>query len=125
MKTFLILGGIFVVIFACLVPLNRDLREYDTQKNGQLITAVVVDVPSCIGARVQHFIKFRFDSKIYSKRIGAPCDQYKVGQTLKLKHTPGTDLFLYVNETKESEFVSTGLLVVAGILFIIMGIKKK
>lgn len=125
MKTFLITGGIFITIFVCLVPLKRDIAEYDTQKNGELITAVITDVPNCIGMKVKHFIKFRFDNTVYSKKIGAPCDQYKIGQTIKLKHTPGTDLFLYVNETKESDFISTGLLTLTGLAFIIIGFKKK
>ncbi|MGZ4012112.1 MAG: hypothetical protein ACXVLF_14225 [Flavisolibacter sp.] len=125
MKAFLIIGGIFIIIFLCIVPLKRDIAEYYTHRNGELITAVITDVPNCIGTKVKHFIKFRFDNSIYSKIIGAPCDQYKVGQEIQLKHTPGTDLFLYVNETKESELISTGLLAVAGLAFIVIGFKKK
>ncbi|MGN6399764.1 MAG: hypothetical protein ACTHMD_04885 [Flavisolibacter sp.] len=125
MKIFLIIGGIFIIIFICFVPLKRDIAEYNTQKNGELITGVITDVPNCIGTKVKQFIKFRFSNSIYSKRIGAPCEQYKIGQKIQLKHTPGTDLFLYVNETKEREFISTGLLAVAGLAFIVIGFKKK
>lgn len=125
MKTFLILGGIFIIIFVCLIPLRRDIAEYNTQKNGELISAIITDVPNCIGAKTKHFIKFQFDNNIYSKGIGAPCDQYKVGQTIQLKHRRGTDLFLYVDETKESEFISTAFLAIAGLAFIVIGIRRK
>ncbi len=125
MKKLLIIGGFFIIAFICLVPLRRDIAEYDTQKNGEIVVATIIDVPNCIGAKIRHQIKFMYDNEVFSKRIGAPCEQYKVGDSIRLKHTPGTNLFLYENETKEKEFISTGLLALAGITFIIIGFRRR
>ena len=125
MKLGLILGGVFIIVFICIVPLKRDIDEYNVQKTGIEVDAIITDVPNCFGTKVKHFLKFKFENSIYSKRVGAPCDQYKRGQVIRLKHEPGTDIFLYLNETKESEFVATAAMAIFGILLIIIGIKKK
>jgi hypothetical protein len=125
MKTFLIVGGFFIIIFVCLIPLPRDIAEYNTQRNGITVNVMITKVPNCIGTRISQYIKFRYNNEIYSKRVGAPCDEYRVGSILKLKHTPDTDIFLYENEKKEKEFVSAGLLALAGFTFIIIGFKKR
>ena len=118
MRLGLILGGIFIIVFICIVPLKRDIDEYNVQKTGQEVEAIITDVPNCIGTKVSHFLKFKFENKIYSKRVGAPCDQFKPGQVIRLKHKAGTDIFLYMNEKKESEFAATGAMAAIGILFI-------
>jgi hypothetical protein len=46
--------------------------------------------------------------------------QYKKGLILNGL----VDLFLYLNEKKEREFVSNGLLMLLGLVLIIMGVKK-
>lgn len=125
MKIFLILGGIFIVLFMCIVPVKRDIDEYHVQINGKEVEAIITKVPNCFGTKNSHFLEFKYENSIYSKRVGAPCDHYKVGQVLKLKHEPGTDIFLYVNETKESEFLASGVLAIVGIVLIVLGIKRK
>ena len=50
---------------------------------------------------------------------------HKFGETIKFKHTNGTDIFLFENENIVIEFVSTGLLALFGIIFIVIGVRRK
>ena len=125
MKPFLILGGLFLIIFVCTIPLNHHIDEYKTQKNGQLINTIITYVPNCIGTKTRHFLKFKYNGKIYSKDIGRPCEEYKIGDKLILKHIDGTTVFLYENEKIEKEFISFGILAALGLFFIFYGLKKK
>jgi hypothetical protein len=109
----------------CAIPLKHKIAEYDTQKNGQLITATIVDVPNCFGSKIRHFLKFKYNDQTYSKEIGRPCEEYKIGQALILKHTEGTDIFLYETEKIEKEFIATALLAILGLFLIIYGFKRK
>jgi hypothetical protein len=125
MKISLITGGLFIIIFICLIPLKRHIVEYDTQKNGQSIIVTITYVPNCFGSKIRHYLKFRYENKIYSKVIGKPCEEYRIGETLNLKHTKGTSIFLYENEKIETEFISFGLLTIFGLFCIIYGFKRK
>jgi hypothetical protein len=121
----LILGGLVLIIIAVL-PLRNHLSEYETQKHGEFVKAVIIAAPTCLGARIKHWVKFRYNNEIHSKTTGGKaCEDFKVGDTLTLKHTEGTDIFLYDTETVESEFVAFGLLGVMGIIFMVLGFKKK
>jgi hypothetical protein len=124
MKTSLIFGGL-LVIFIGIIPLERKIDEYSTQKTGDLVKATVIDVPNCFGAKIRHSIKIKYNDTIYYKRVGAPCDSYKIGQAIQLRHTPGTDIFLYMDEEVRSEFVAIGLLVLLGSVIIAVGFRKK
>lgn len=125
MKLFLAVGGLFIIIFVCIIPLQHKLKEYDTQKNGQVITATITYVPNCIGSKIRHFIKFNYDNKIYSKQINKPCEEYKVGEKLLLIHSAGTRIFLYENENLVKEFISVGLLALLGLFLFLYGFLKK
>lgn len=126
MKPMLIGAGLFIIIFICLIPLQRDIKEYETQKHGQLVTVTITYVPECIGAKVMHFIKFKYEGKKFDKKVGCGFgDNHKVGDSISLKHIEGTDIFLFENEKKETEFISSGLLCLFGIYCIVIGIKRK
>lgn len=126
MKTLLIIGGLFIFVFVCLIPLRRDIQEYDTQKNGKLVTVTITHVPICSGTKVKYFMKFIYDGQEFDKRVRCGfADTHKIGETIKLKHTDGTDVFLFENENKEKEFVSTGFLAVLGIAFVVIGARRK
>ena len=126
MKTLLIIGGLFLLVFVCLVPLRRDFQEYDTQKNGKLVTVTITHVPICSGTRVKYFMKFIYDRQEFDKRVGCGfSDTHKVGEIIKLRHTDGTDIFLFEKENKEIEFVSTGFLAILGIASVVIGARRK
>jgi hypothetical protein len=126
MKKLLIIGGLFMLVFICLVPLKRDIQEYNTQKNGKLVTATITHIPICSGTKVKYFMKFTYDGQEFDKRVGCGfADTHKVGETIELKHTDGTDIFLFEKEKKETEFVSTGLLAILGIAFVVIGARRK
>ena len=120
----LIYGGL-ILLFIGLVPLKRHFSEYEVQKNGEIITAIIVNVPNCFGTKIRHFLKFRYNNKIYSKTIGKPCEEYKVGETLYLKHIEGIDIFLYEDEKVEWEIASFLILAVSGLGCIIFNLKRK
>lgn len=126
MKIFIIVGGVFIIVFICLIPLKRDIIEYNTQKEGQLITATITYLPNCFGTKIRYFMKFTYAGKEFDKKVGCGfIDDHRVNETIKLKHIEGTDIFLFENEKKETEFISTGIMVLFGIFFIVYGIKRK
>lgn len=126
MKLFLILGGLFIIIFICIIPLNRDIQEYNVQKNGELVTATITYIPMCIGTKIRYFMKFTYAGQEFDKKVGcAFSDTHRVGETIKFKHIDGTDIFLFESEKIETEFIATGLLALFGIVFIIIGTRRK
>jgi hypothetical protein len=126
MKISLIIAGLFFIIFFCIIPLGRDIKEYEVQKNGELITATITYIPNCIGSKIKYFMKFTYAGQEFDKKVGCSfSDTHKIGETIKLKHTDGTDIFLFENENKETEFISTALLAILGITFIVIGARKK
>jgi hypothetical protein len=126
MKLFLIIGGLFIIIFICIIPLNRDIRKYNVQKNGELVTATITYIPICRGTKIKYFMKFTYAGQEFDKKVGCGfSDTHKVGETIKFKHTDGTDIFLFENEKTETEFISNGLLALLGIVFIVIGARRK
>ena len=125
MKRFFIVGGLLFVAMGT-IPLKHHIAEYDTQRNGEMVKGRIAGVPNCGGTtKTKRYIKFRFENEIYSKRTtGKPCREFKLGDSIVLKHTKGTDIFLYDTETVESELISFGILILTGISFIIVGVKK-
>lgn len=115
-----------MLVFVCLVPLKRDIQEYNTQKNGKLVTATITHIPICSGTKVKYFMKFTYDGQEFDKRVGCGfADTHRVGETIVLRHTDSTDIFLFENENKETEFASTGLFAILGIAFVVIGARKK
>jgi hypothetical protein len=125
MKLFLIIGGLFIIIFVCIIPLRRTFEKYNTQINGQLITATITYIPNCLGTKVRHFMKFTYSGQEFDKVVGCGfSDAHKVGDTIKLKHTDGTDIFLFETENIKTDLISTSILALVGLSFIIYGFKK-
>lgn len=126
MKPLLIIGGLFIIVFICIIPLNRDIKEYNVQKNGKLVTATMTYIPICSGTKIKYFMKFTYAGQEFDKKVGCGfADTHKVGETIKLRHIDGTNIFLFENEKKEKEFISTGLLAILGVAFIVIGVRKK
>jgi hypothetical protein len=126
MKRFYIIGGLFIIIFICLIPLNRKLQEYNVEKNSKLVTATINYIPICSGTKIKYFMKFTYAGKEFDKKVSCGfSDTHKIGDTIKLKHQEGTDIFLFENEKIEIELVSMAILSVFGIALIIVGLKQK
>lgn len=122
MKILFIFSGIFILTFVCFIPLRRHLAEYETQKNGEIVVASIIYIPNCFEHSINPLIEFSYDNKVYSKAIGKSCEEYKIGNMLQLKHTAGTDIFLYTDENLSMEFITTGLLAIFAIFLIVYGI---
>ena len=113
------------MVFVSIIPLKRDIEEYQVQKNGETIGATITYLKDCIGSKTYYFMKFAYNGQEYDKRVRCGFENtHKVGETISLKHKSGTDIFLFENENKEKEFISSGLLGLLGIFFIGFGIKK-
>lgn len=125
MKLFLIIGGLFTIVFFCIIPLNRDIQEYYVEKNGKLVTASLTYIPNCSGTKIKYYMKFIYAGKEFDKRVDCGfASRYKVGDTINLKHKEGTDIFLFECEKIVKEFISTGLLAILGTSMIFIGIRK-
>ncbi len=70
MKLFLIIGGLFMVIFICIVPLKRDIQEYNVQQTGEIIKATITYIPICIGTKSSQFMKFTYAGNEFDKSVG-------------------------------------------------------
>jgi len=126
MKPFLIIGGLFIIIFTCVIPLSRDIKEYNIQKNADIVTATITYIPHCMGTKIKHFMKFNYAGQEFDKKVGCDfAETHKVGDTIKLKHIDGSDIYLFENEKVEKEFISSGILAVLGVVFIVMGVRRK
>ena len=126
MKLFLIMGGFFIIVFICLIPLPRKISEYQVQKSGKIISATISYIPHCYGTKIKYFMRFIYNGKEFDKKVGCGFDDnHKVGDTLRLRHSEGTNIFLFETEKIEGEFISTVLLALFGIFFIIYGFKRK
>jgi hypothetical protein len=126
MKLFLIIGGLFIVIFVCIIPLRRHIEEYNIQKNGELVTASITYVPHCIGSKIRYFMRFTYREQEFEKKVGCGFSTtHKVGDTIQLKHIDGSNIFLFETEKIEKEFASAAVLAVLGITFIVIGATRK
>ena len=73
-----------------------------------------------------YFMKFTYEGKVFDKKVGCGyADTYKIGDRIQLRHIDGSDIFLFENEKVEKEFISSGILAVLGIAFIVMGVRRK
>ncbi|MFT3844075.1 MAG: hypothetical protein QM725_03405 [Lacibacter sp.] len=127
MKVFYIISGLFLVVFLCLIPFPRHIKEYDVQKNGTLVDVRIENLPgNCTGTKIKYFMKFMYSGQRLSKKISCHfAETHKVGDIIKLKHIEGTNIFLFENEKVESEIISLIILGIAGVGFIMYGVKQK
>jgi hypothetical protein len=126
MNKYLPIAGLLMLIFFCIVPLKRKMQEYDVQKNGEIVMAIIVSVPNSIGAKIHYSIKFAYAGRVFNKKTGNGVEKrYKLGDEIRLKHIDGMDIFLYEDEKIEKEFIAMAILAVVSIAFIIYGFQKK
>ena len=124
-QSFLVVGGLFIIVFICIVPLKRHIQEYNVQKNGKLVTATITYIPNFVGCRIKHFMYFTYAGRKFDKKVGCGfADTHKIGETIKFRHIYGTNIFLFENEKIEKEFISFALLAVFGIAIIAVGARK-
>ncbi|MBV4355797.1 hypothetical protein [Pinibacter aurantiacus] len=122
MKLFLIIGGLFLIIFTGLVPLPRKIQEYKTQKEGEIVETVVIRVESCVNHKA--LLIFKYNDQRYDKWIDCNID-YKKGDILRLKHLEDSDIFLFEQEDVTRQFIASGFLIVFGLIFVVKGFKYK
>lgn len=92
----------------------------------QIVNMIIVDKPySCIFSKTKHFAKFKYNGKIYSKRIGVSfCNKYRIGESVEMKYLKNYNEIMYPDEKTIYEFISMVSLSVFGLFMIFIGIKK-
>ena len=111
------------MIVVPLLSLRHKLAEYETQKNGQIINAMITRVPDCQGEEVG-FMEFRYQGQRYSKEVSCSfSDRHKRGDTIRMKHLAKTGIFLLEQEHKEGELVAIGILPIVGVISVIFSLK--
>jgi hypothetical protein len=111
------LAGITFISFA--IP---DLLErYRVEKNGALVNVVLTQVPPAKG-----FIKFEYQGKQFSTKVDNTFhDHYKVGDSLGMRHLPGSEYFLLEKERIAGHFFALGVFVLVCLMLIGKGILAK
>ncbi|MFC0878895.1 hypothetical protein ACE01N_20040 [Saccharicrinis sp. FJH2] len=126
-KRIYIITGI-VFLFFSLIGLRHDIESYKTQLTGDLITVTITYVPNCFGTKVPHHLRFEYQDngqiKEYSKQIRNNCDDFYVGQKIRMKADLDKKIFLYEKGDMRIGFYAAGLMFIFGLIMIILGIKK-
>lgn len=122
MKLFLIIGGLFLIIFTGMLPLTRKIQEYKTQREGEIVDVVVVRVEPCVNHKA--LLVFKYNNNRHDKWIGCNSD-FKNGDTLRLKHLEDSDFFLFEQEDVKGQFIAHGLLILFGLIIIVKGLNYK
>jgi hypothetical protein len=126
MRVWYVLSGLFIILFICIIPLNRHFQQYRVQTQGKIINARLTYVPHSLGCKIKYSAKFVYGGREYAKKVGCNFDEtHKVGDAIQLKHIEGADVFLFPEENITKEFIASGALAVFGIFLIIYGSKKQ
>ena len=81
MKGFLIAGGLFIIIFICIIPLPREIEEFNTERTGEMVTVTITYIPICSGTKGKHFMKFIYKGETFDKDAGCGFDEtHKLGE---------------------------------------------
>ena len=69
MKTVKNLIGVVMLIISIVIFIGKT-ENYEISRYGEVYEMVIVDKPSkCIGTKTNHFMKVKFNEKIFSKKI--------------------------------------------------------
>ncbi len=122
MKAILLIGGLFLIVLP-LFSLRDKLAQYETQKNGQIVSATITRVPDCKGT-TGGFMEFDYQGKLYSKKVSCRfSDNHQQGDAIRLKYLDKTGMFLFEQEHMEGELVAFGILPIIGVICIICGLR--
>jgi hypothetical protein len=123
MRILYFLAGL-ILLFISFAPLKHKYQEYLVQQNGKLVEVRITKLRPSNGCKILYFFEFEYGDNQYSKRAGCNFhESHKIGQVIKLKHTEGSEIFLFPEEELGSEFVAFGLLGLFALFILIKAVK--
>lgn len=123
MRILYFLAGL-ILLFISLAPLKHKFQEYLVQQNGELVEVRITKLRPSIGCKTLYFFEFEYEGNQYSKKAGCNFhESHKIGQVIKLKHTEGSEIFLFPEEEFGSEFVAFGLLGLFALYILIKAVR--
>lgn len=124
---FILWGGILLFFGSIFLSINsyHDIR---IEQSGTIVKMKIEKLPnSCFGTRVNHYATLSYEAQEYIKQIPAGyCDKHHVGELVDMKFLEGSSVILFPNESAKSQFYSTIILGLIGlIMFVSQMIKIK
>jgi hypothetical protein len=122
---YLSLGGALFFIGA-LFLLKSKLKDVKVSREGELVEMTILKVPGpCAGTRVNHFARFLYNEKTYTKKVGCPYgDEHRIGEKVNMKMLEDYDIVLFPEENPLTEMAAMAALGLFGIFCIIRGLKR-
>lgn len=116
--------GVLIIVLS-LLALKGMLDLYRIQTEGEIVGMTVLAMPKDCSIRSSS-IQVQYGRKrFFKKAMESICNRYKIGDTIPMKYIAGADNALYPDESIVGELVSLALFIMVGILFFILGMKKR
>jgi len=124
MKLLLISGLLF--FFGSIVLILRNYEKFNIERNGQVVKMRIENLPkSCVGAKVQYFIKFSYNGEMYDKQTrGDFCERHYIGELIDMKMIENSGYILFPHESALFDLISFAALGLFGLIISITQWKK-
>lgn len=121
-SSYTVLGIITIVVMLYALYLKLDV--YAVERNGTIVEMQITEISSdCYFTKGNYSMKLLYEGTTYSKKIPTSfCKNHRVGEILKMKYLPNNESVLFPNESTQGEFIAIGLIIIAGIISIAIGI---
>jgi hypothetical protein len=125
MKTLYLMAGAIFIVAPFFLAMD-DLKSYKVARHGKVVEMEIIDKPSsCLGTKVKHYMKVKYQDKVFSKRIGgAYCEAHQKGDKVEIKYLAGMDRVLLPGERVIKEFIFEGIAIIFGLYVFWMGLKN-
>lgn len=122
---FILWGGI-ILFFGSLFLLISSYDNIRIEQSGTIVKMRIEKLPnSCFGTRVNHYSTLSYGTQQYIKQIPAGyCDKHHVGELIDMKFLEGSSVILFPNESAKSQFYSTIILGLIGIMMFVTQLIK-
>lgn len=124
MGSLYLFGGILIIGILGIIG-NDKIDDYLTQKKGEVVPVQLINIPAKRGVRGT-WIDFEYQNQVYStKKISwREIKTYEIGDTINLKHLPGTDSFVPLTYKAEGELLACIIALLMGLGSIYKGIRE-
>lgn len=126
MKRIYLLTGVILAIGSVFF-IKGEFNRLEVLKKGQIVKMEILDKPaSCLGTKVKWMMKLKFKDKILSKQVsGAYCEEHFIGQKVEMRYLNGSEIVLFPKEGVTVEFISSCIIGLIGLGFLLKSIFYK